>query len=34
MVALNCGHSAQSAFTRQFRQTTGLSPSEYRASLR
>lgn len=33
-VALNCGYSDQSAFTRQFRQTTGLSPSEYRASLR
>lgn len=33
-VALNCGYSDQSAFTRQFRQTTGLSPSEYRTSLR
>jgi PAS domain S-box-containing protein len=30
-VALNCGYSDQSAFTRQFRSTTGLSPSEYRA---
>jgi len=33
-VALNCGYSDQSAFTRQFRQTTGLSPTEYRSSLR
>jgi AraC-like DNA-binding protein len=33
-VALDCGYSDQSAFTRQFRQTTGLSPSEYRTSLR
>lgn len=30
-VALDCGYSDQSAFTRQFRQTVGLSPSEYRA---
>jgi AraC-like DNA-binding protein len=30
-VALNCGYSDQSAFTRQFRNTTGLSPSEYRS---
>ena len=29
-VALACGYSDQSAFTRQFRQTIGLSPSEYR----
>lgn len=29
-VALDCGYSDQSAFTRQFRQTTGLTPSEYR----
>jgi PAS domain S-box-containing protein len=29
-VALDCGYSDQSAFTRQFRQTAGLSPSEYR----
>jgi AraC-like DNA-binding protein len=29
-VALDCGYSDQSAFTRQFRQTIGLSPSEYR----
>ena len=32
IIALDCGYSDQSAFTRQFRQTTGLSPSEYRAS--
>lgn len=31
-IALDCGYSDQSAFTRQFRQTVGLSPSEYRAS--
>ena len=30
MIALDCGYSDQSAFTRQFRQTVGLSPSEYR----
>jgi len=30
-IALDCGYSDQSAFSRQFRQTTGLSPSEYRA---
>lgn len=29
-VALDCGYSDQSAFTRQFRQTVGVSPSEYR----
>ena len=29
-VALSSGYSDQSAFTRQFRQTIGLSPSEYR----
>lgn len=29
-IALACGYSDQSAFTRQFRQTTGLSPSIYR----
>lgn len=33
-VALDCGYSDQSAFTRQFRQTTGLSPSEYRRAFR
>jgi AraC-like DNA-binding protein len=29
-VALECGYADQSAFTRKFRQTVGLSPSEYR----
>ncbi|MGC9940470.1 MAG: AraC family transcriptional regulator [Verrucomicrobiota bacterium] len=29
-IAHECGYSDQSAFTRQFRQTVGLSPSEYR----
>jgi PAS domain S-box-containing protein len=29
-VAQDCGYSDQSAFTRQFRQTTGVSPSAYR----
>ncbi len=29
-IALDCGYSDQSSFTRQFRQTTGLSPSEFR----
>ncbi|MEY4388191.1 MAG: Regulatory protein SoxS [Verrucomicrobiota bacterium] len=33
-VAQQCGYSDQSAFTRQFRQTTGYSPMEYRRSLR
>lgn len=33
-VALDCGYSDQSAFTRQFRQTVGLSPSEYRRAVR
>jgi AraC-like DNA-binding protein len=32
-IALECGYSDQSAFTRQFRQTVGLSPSEYRRTL-
>jgi AraC-like DNA-binding protein len=31
VVALDCGYSDQSAFTRKFRQTVGLSPSVYRA---
>lgn len=31
-IALDCGYSDQSAFTRQFRQTVGLSPSEFRRS--
>jgi AraC-like DNA-binding protein len=30
-IALECGYSDQSAFTRKFRQTVGLSPSVYRA---
>jgi AraC-like DNA-binding protein len=30
-IALDCGYSDQSAFTRQFRQTVGLAPSEYRS---
>ena len=29
-IAQECGYSDQSAFTRKFRQTAGLSPSEYR----
>lgn len=29
-IAVDCGYSDQSAFTRQFRQTVGLSPTEYR----
>jgi AraC-like DNA-binding protein len=33
-VALACGFSDQSAFTRQFKTTTGLTPSEYRRSRR
>jgi AraC-like DNA-binding protein len=33
-VALNCGYSDQSAFARQFRQTIGFSPSEYRRTFR
>ncbi|HEU5125956.1 MAG TPA: AraC family transcriptional regulator [Verrucomicrobiae bacterium] len=33
-IAQDCGYSDQSAFTRQFRQTVGLSPSEYRRSVR
>jgi PAS domain S-box-containing protein len=31
-IALDCGYSDQSAFTRQFKQTVGLSPSEYRTA--
>ncbi len=31
-IALECGYSDQSAFTRQFRQTTGMTPSDYRAA--
>lgn len=33
-VALACGYSDQSAFTRQFRQTIGFSPSLYRRTFR
>jgi PAS domain S-box-containing protein len=29
-IALDCGYSDQSAFTRQFRQTVGMSPAEFR----
>lgn len=32
MIAQDCGYSDQSAFTRQFRRTVGLTPSEYRKS--
>ena len=32
-VALDCGYSDQSAFTRQFHQTVGVSPSAYRRSV-
>jgi PAS domain S-box-containing protein len=31
-IALDCGYSDQSAFTRQFRQTIGVSPSDYRSA--
>ncbi len=34
IIALDCGYADQSAFTRQFRQTAGLSPSEYRHTFR
>ena len=33
-VALDCGYSDQSAFTRQFRQAIGVSPSEYRRAFK
>lgn len=33
-VALDCGYSDQSAFTRQFRKTTGLSPMQCRQEFR
>ena len=33
VIAQDCGYSDQSAFTRQFRQTVGLSPSEYRRTV-
>ena len=34
VIALDCGYSDQSAFTRQFRQAVGLSPSECRRTFR
>ncbi len=33
-IALDCGYSDQSAFTRQFRQTVGMTPSEFRRTAR
>jgi AraC-like DNA-binding protein len=33
-IALACGYSDQSAFSRQFKQTVGLSPAEYRRATR
>ena len=33
-IALNAGYSDQSAFTRQFRRATGLTPGDYRAARR
>jgi len=33
-IAQACGYSDQSAFTRQFRQTTGVSPMDYRRAMR
>jgi AraC-like DNA-binding protein len=33
-IALRCGYSDQSAFTRKFREAVGLSPSDYRRSFR
>lgn len=33
-IAVRCGYSDQSAFTRKFREAVGLSPSEYRRSFR
>ncbi len=32
-IALACGYSDQSSFSRQFKQTVGLSPAEYRKAL-
>jgi AraC-like DNA-binding protein len=34
VISLDCGYSDQSAFTRQFRQAIGVSPSEYRRAFR
>ncbi len=34
VIAQDCGYSDQSAFTRQFRQAVGLSPTEYRREFR
>jgi PAS domain S-box-containing protein len=33
-IALECGYSDQSAFARQFRQATGMSPAEYRRAFK
>ena len=33
-ISMKCGYSDQSAFTRKFRETVGLSPLEYRRTLR
>jgi len=33
-IALDCGYSDQSAFTRQFKQTTGMTPKSYRAEIK
>jgi AraC-like DNA-binding protein len=33
-IGLSCGYADQSAFARQFRQTTGLTPGEYRREFR
>ena len=30
MIALDCGYSDQSAFTRQFKAAVGLTPQQYR----
>jgi AraC-like DNA-binding protein len=32
-IALDCGYSDQSAFSRQFKQVTGISPAAYRRRL-
>jgi AraC-like DNA-binding protein len=33
-IALDCGYSDQSAFTRQFKQTAGLTPKAYRKQVK